>query len=155
MGLVNIAQSVQTLIDHWVSRGVTISPGNRKKIEDFKISASYNLPKDFIEFYSRVNGMSALYPNETDENGFLFYPIEAVKPAIDEIKKTDIQNIDRIFVFCDYLQCSWWYGCNVINPDAYSIGIIANRNNFSPICSSLSEFIDLYISDSPRLYSYT
>jgi SMI1 / KNR4 family (SUKH-1) len=155
MVIKSISNSIQTLIQYWKQQGISTLPGNPEKVEDFEKLNSFALPYDFREFYSLVNGMEGFYPNEIDKNGFLFYPIEAIVSAAVELPNSKMKNIGRIFLFCEYMHVSWWYGCDVIDTDNYNIGIIAGRNSFKPICTSLAEFIELYIIDSPVLYDYS
>ncbi|TXJ23515.1 MAG: SMI1/KNR4 family protein [Chitinophagaceae bacterium] len=154
MGVENITQAVQILIEFWKKQRLKIVPAKLDEIESFQKQKGYKLPSDFEEFYSHVNGMEAFYPNDIDENGFLFYPIEAVTPVVKEFKNSEMKNVGKIFIFCDYMHRSWWYGCEVIDGDNYIIGIISDRDSFKPITHSLSEFIELYINDSPKLYNY-
>jgi SMI1 / KNR4 family (SUKH-1) len=154
MGIKNITQSVQAIVLFWEKQKLKIAPGKLDKFEVFETRNGYKLPNDFREFYSKINGMEALYPNYTDDNGFLLYPIEAIIPANTEFKNSKMKNVDRVFIFCDYLQRSWQYGCEVIDINNYIIGIIPDINTFKPISSSLIEFLELYMSDSPKLYDY-
>lgn len=154
MGVKNITQAVQTLIEFWEKQRLKIVPAKMDEIKAFQKRTGYELPSDFEEFYSQVNGMEGFYPNDIEENGFLFYPIEAVTPVIKEFKNSEMRNVSKVFIFCDYMHRSWWYGCEVIDSDNYIIGIIPDRNSFKPITHSLIEFIELYISDSSKLYDY-
>ena len=150
----SISDSVQILSQYWKEQGIMKTVSDIKKIEDSEKLNGFTLPSDFKEFYSLINGMEGLYPNEIDKNGFLFYPIEAVVPVAVECPNSKMENINRIFLFSEYLQVSWWYGCDVIANDNYSIGIIADRDSFKPICNSLVRFLELYMSDDPILYNY-
>jgi hypothetical protein len=154
MVIENISNSVQKLILYWKQQGIPTIPGDIKKVEDFEKLNGFALPPDFREFYALLNGMDRFYPNKTDKNGFLFYPIEAIVPAAAELANSKMENISTVFLFCDYMQVSWWYGCDMIDNDNYNIGIIAT-DSFKPISNSLTEFIELYISDSSILYGYS
>lgn len=149
-----ISQAVHKLKKFWESQKIDIVPGSKEKVEYFQSLKGYHLPSDFKEFYFHLNGMEKYYPNNADENGFLFYPIESVDTANILFKGTQMRNCERVFIFCDYMQRSWWYGCEVLNKDNYAIGIISEPNSFKSICHSFAEFIELYINDSPVLYDY-
>ena len=73
-----ITQSIQKLKAFWGKEKIVIDSGNKEKVENFKLKRGSDLPSDFKEFYSHINGMDKYYPNYSDENGFLFYPIEFV-----------------------------------------------------------------------------
>jgi len=154
MGLEKIRESVLILTTFWDKQQIKFGRGSKEKIESFEKLKSYELPSDFKEFYSLINGMEEFYPNYMDDHGFLFYPIEAINPAIKEFKSSQMKNINSVFLFCEYMHRSWWYGCDVIDKDKYIIGIIPDKNSFKPICSSLVEFIELYVNDSSVLYDY-
>jgi hypothetical protein len=147
-------KAIEILAEFWEKQHLEIAGAAPEEIITFEISKKCTMPSDFKEFYSRVNGMQSLYPNDTDENGFLFYPIEGLNPATVEFKNPEMANSNRIIIFVEYMYRSWWYGVDVIDKDNYVIGIIPYPSFFKPLCSSLSEFIELYISDSPKLYDY-
>ena len=112
------------------------------------------LPNDFKELYLKANGMGTLYPNEIDDEGFLFYPIEFIISAEKEFENSKLENRSKIFIFAEYMHKSWWYGYEIKNDGSYAIGIIPDKNTFKPIVNSLSEFIEMYLDNSPRLYEY-
>jgi hypothetical protein len=110
------------------------------------------LPGDFVEFYLRANGMEDFYPNEMDNEGFLFHPVEALVSVSTEFSTSALANKERIFLFAEYMHRSWLYGFELLGDDDYMIGILEHENSFQPITNSLAEFIELYIADSPKLY---
>lgn len=154
MELGKVAQAVQALTTFWDNQQLKFEHGSKEKTERFEKLKGFELPSDFKEFYSLINGMEKLYPNDMDSNGFLIYPIEAINPARNEFKASQMGNINNVFIFCEYMHRSWWYGCDVIDKDNYVIGIIPDKDSFKPICRSLVEFIELYLSDSSVLYDY-
>jgi hypothetical protein len=153
MVIKNISNSCQKLILYWEQQGIPIISGDEKKVNDFEKINGFALPSDFKFFYALVNGMDRFFPNKTDKNGFLFYPIEAVLPAVLEPVFFNMENMTNVFLFGDYLQASWWYGFKVIDNDNYIIGILAT-DFFKPITNSLIEFLDFYMNDSDILYDY-
>lgn len=142
------------LIDYWEKQGIKIAPKTIDEIEYIQKNNKLRMPGDFKFFYSRVNGMGNFYPNETDEEGFLFYPIEAVVSVDKEFVASDLINKGRIFIFSEYMHKSWWYGFEITDDKSYQIGIIPDKDIFVPITSSLADFIDLYLKNSSRLYDY-
>lgn len=142
----------KNLVEHWERQNIRISTADNQIMKRFDKSKNVHLPYDFIELYSRVNGMEDLYPNYTDEEGFLFYPLNKVLTLEEEFGFRNNENDNTVFIFADYLQKSWWYGFKINSQYNYVIGLVASYEIFRPITDSLFEFIQLYIDDSPKLY---
>ena len=146
MGLEKIKSNINSLIEYWKKQNIEINTKPNESV--------ISLPNDFIELYSKVNGMEILYPNEMDNEGFLFYPIQGVISTKIEFKKHYLGTLDNVFIFADYMHKSWWYGVKVEDMNNYIIGIIPDGETFKPITKSLSNFIELYLNDSSELYDY-
>lgn len=142
------------IIKHWQDQGIEIIPKPLNEIEDFEALNQWSLPNDFKQFYSRVNGMSSYFPNEIDEEGFLFYPLESISPSWQEFEGFALAKNKNLYVFAEYMHKSWWYGLEIKQDENYTIGIIPDKLIFKPITDSLLEFLVLYIEDSPKLYDY-
>lgn len=142
------------LLDFWRSQKIKISSKPLKEIELIERERNLKLPNDFKEFYSIVNGMIDLYPNEFDEEGFLFYPVNAILSANSEFLNCNLINKDKIFIFAEYMHKSWWYGFEFKERNEYIIGIISDSSSFKPVTNSLVEFIELYLENSHKLYDY-
>jgi len=155
MGIKNTLLIINLLIGYWRKQSIDIIPKSISDIESLVTQNAILLPSDFKELYSKVNGMKNLYPNEMDEEGFLFYPIEAIISAKDEFENSELINKDRVYIFAEYMHKSWWYGLEVISDNKYTIGIIPDKNTFKPITNSLVEFMELYIDNSTKLYDYS
>ncbi len=135
---------------HWNSMGIENIPADELYIS--KVSKSINLPKDFRELFAFSDGMYHLYPNYTDDEGFLFHPLQSVRSLSSMYPESQNTNGNNIYIFANYMLKCWLYGYKVINEFEYEIGLIPNNNEFLFITSSLSEFISLYIEDSEDLY---
>lgn len=145
---------IHLLIAYWKKQGIKITPGTIDEIASVQRSNKLVIPDDFKFFYSRVNGMKNFYPNEVDDEGFLFYPVEAIVPVDREFETSDLINKERIFIFSEYMHKSWWYGFEIVDDKNYQIGIIPDKSTFVPITSRLAEFIDLYLNNASKLYDY-
>ncbi len=151
----SLTLSIDLLSERWITQRVVNPSTMIIEMNLIQPERSFSLPEDFIQFYSKVNGMQDFYPNEMDEEGFLFYPKEAVNAASAEFEHGSLGNNSRLFIFAEYMHKSWWYGVNVNSSEDYVIGIIPHENLFKPITNSLSEFIELYLKDSFKLYDYS
>jgi len=96
--------------------------------------------------------MESLYPNDFDKEGFLFYPLHGLVTIDREFVDSEENDI---LVIANYMHKSWWYGLKILNGESYVIGIIPEKNKFKPIAGQLSEFLELYLNNSPRLYDYS
>ncbi|MGV0752281.1 hypothetical protein [Empedobacter brevis] len=138
----NLENNLKILELYWKNQNILTKPCENKIIHYYK-----NIfPIDFIYLYSNINGMYSVYPNGSDLEGFLFYPLEYIEK---------ISN--NIYIFADYLHVSWNYGIKIdsIKNNKYSIILITDLDNINDsliITNSLSDFIELYINDSPRIY---
>jgi SMI1 / KNR4 family (SUKH-1) len=148
-----LKEAIENLTSYWKKQDIVVNPKPMNEIDNFQKKKKCLLPNDFQQFYSIVNGMGECYPNDMDKEGFLFYPLEAITSVQNELTWATMTNREMIFIFAEYLHASWWYGFELMTDGSYKIGIIAT-DNFKPITNSLSEFIALYMEDSPLLYDY-
>lgn len=153
MGM-KINSALTHLMDFWRIQQIASSSKANEEIDRIEQQLECKLPNDFRELYLRVNGMETYYPNEIDQEGFNFYPLEGIISAKNEFENAGLISKENIFIFAEYMQKSWWYGFKPYNREEYVIGIIPHENKFKPITQSLAEFIELYIADSENLYDY-
>lgn len=149
-----IMEQINRLIQHWQNQGIEIIPTPEEEIENFESVIRQPLPNDFKLLYSKVNGMYFYFPNEIDNEGFLFYPLESILPSAREFEGFALAENNHLYIFAEYMHKSWWYGVEIKSDGKYLIGIIPDKLNFKPITDSLSEFIALYIENSSKLYDY-
>jgi hypothetical protein len=135
--------AVLETIDFWKSQQIDTTHITLKYIAQVMTEKAFVLPIDFVNFYLQVNGMEKLYPNYSDTEGFLFYPVEALYYTQD----------NQTLVFADYMQCSWWYGVQAETEEKYTIGILPTRDQFIPLTNSLEEFLGWYRQDHEMMYA--
>ncbi|SHG97466.1 hypothetical protein SAMN04488109_2706 [Chryseolinea serpens] len=138
------------LREFWKDQGIETVPVSWK--ETALGPEGLRLPADFRVFYSKLNGMSNLYPNEMDSEGFLFYPIDVLVTVREEFDEPGLPK--NIIVFAEYMHKSWWYGIELRADGTYVIGIIPDRGRFKVITNSLEVFMRLYLMDASELYDY-
>ena len=154
MAIENTILIIDRLIEHLENQNIEINGKSFDDVEDILLADRLLLPADFKSFYSIVNGMESFYPNDTDDEGFLIYPFEAVISAHEEMENPTFKNSEFTFIFADYMHNSWQYAYQVNEDGSYLIGIIPEDSTFKPITHSLFDFIQLYIEDSEVLYDY-
>lgn len=143
-----LAGILDEMIIYWKTQDISLTKGcSDEAIMSFQESMNIVLPSDFVFFFKTVNGMESLYPNETDQAGFLFYPLNKI-----EAKKNGQSEIYLIFV--DYMHRSWQYYLKILESDNYEIGITATEASFKKITNSLTDFLEYYMSDDEVLYDW-
>ncbi len=147
---------MENLLDHWRSQGIYLQNGNESSsVDEVERRLGIHVPDDFRTYFSAVNGMGDLYPNWVDDKGYLFYPLEFLISAGDLFPEGHHEALDQCFIFADFLQECWYYGC-IVDPidKGYSIILISHKFSFSVISNSLENFIELYIANAEILYTF-
>lgn len=144
--------NINLLVEYWKYKNIEVVQESSESIEYYINTKAFIIPDDFKVFYLNVNGMMSMYPDEIDDKGFLFYPIQFLISTEEEFGNT---SLSKIIIFAEYMHKSWWYGFEMKNDGSYIIGILPDRETFKPITNTLSEFIPLYLNDSPLLYDYS
>lgn len=140
--------TIAALKKHWGINGI-VSFKSESEIRKILKIQKFILAADFIRFFQHFDGMK-----EQDGEGFLFYNVENLMDMKEKFNLREMDPLNNIIIFADYMLESWWYGVEVYSNGAYEIGIISSSANFKKISSSLDEFIQLYLTDSPTLYEY-
>ena len=140
---------INRLLDYWNKANVRSSELSINEKIHILIEKGISMPNDFKFFYLQLNGME-----DEDEEGFRFYKIDEILTMGERFSLTPYNTLAKIIVFGDYLHSSWWYGFRILTGDRYEIGIIPFPQKFKVISTSLTEFLNLYLEDSPRLYDH-
>lgn len=147
-----LKKALSEVLYYWQSQKLQISSGcSDQEIKIFENRTGVSLPIDFQDYFRLTNGLNYQYPNESDTNGFLFYPLNEIE--IVPRNNTELENFP-IIIFADYMQKSWEYYAKLIDQDKYEIGIRPSRNTFKYITSALADFLHYYVTDDEILYSY-
>jgi hypothetical protein len=137
------------LLEYWKKRDSASSGLYTSEKINSLMEKGISLPSDFSSFYMQLNGM-----DDEDEEGFRFYKIDEILTMGDMFSLSPCDTLAEIVVFGDYMQSSWWYGFRILAADNYEIGIIPVPQKFKVISTSLTEFLNLYLKDSTKLYDY-
>lgn len=152
--------AIDNLLIYWENQNIKSKGKKQDEIENIEARLKIKFPQDVKQYFQMVNGMEKLYPNYTDHEGFLFYPLEHLTTYQEEfdLKSTNEFMLNyQCIIFSNYMQKSWWYGIlykKDESPDQYSIVIIPNSDSYKVISNSFAEFIAYYINDSPKMYDY-
>ncbi len=144
--------AVTELINYWKTQNIPVVGISNEEIERVVSEGSLFLPDDFKKFYCTVNGMGSIDSLKSDSKGFSFYPAQAIVTANEKLENPI--SLTHVLIFAAYQTKSWWYGIEVKENGSYSIGLVSPKGTFKAITSSLAEFIEMYLKDSPKLYDY-
>jgi hypothetical protein len=149
------AAAAAKLIERWESLDVPVRAGcTEERLASFEAWAGARIPADLRELLAQANGA------DTDPEGFRFWPVESYSPVAEQmaLHGYDWPRIDgsgSYLVFCDYMQWSWAYairfdGSGDAEPGGRVVPV--GMNEMFTVAESFSEFADLYLTDSERLY---
>lgn len=148
-----LEDAIKQLGQFWRKQKILSPPNDIQEILHFEFSKSVRLPDDFRHLFMLTNGMVNLFPNDMDDEGFLFYPLEELTTLEEEFEMERVSYAEGCIIFAEYLHKSWWYAVRFSTADAgYEIGIVAAADKFKVITRSLGEFLHLYMEDSSVLY---
>jgi hypothetical protein len=147
---------LERLKSYWKEQGIGATGKTFEETRRMAQLKHFQLPQDFINYFTVINGMGDTHYNDTDQNGFCFYQLEALIGFDDAFVNNDpFLTGKRFFLFADYLQKCWSYvlATEITNPESYTILVYLDSENYKIVARSLSEFIGLYLLDSPVLYA--
>jgi hypothetical protein len=143
---------LENLIEYWKQQGLPIAPGvTSNQIKKVEISMNLNLPVEFKNYLTFVNGMVKKYPYDEDKNGMSFYSLEDLILFENEFQKDSVNKLHpdlvgrKTIIFADYMHKSWSYGLRV-EDEHYSIIVIYSYDRYRTVSDSFNKFLDLYIN---------
>src|SRR5689334_24839779 len=90
----------------WSKQSIFSNANSIEKIQSRQLDLGIQFPGEFISYFSKTNAMEKLFPNEFDNEGYLFYPLEKVVAAPDA--RVGFNDEKNILIFADYMHKSWW-----------------------------------------------
>jgi hypothetical protein len=143
--------TIERLEHYWSSHG--LEPERRATAESlraFEEAHHVTFPEDVRRYLLRLNGL-ATFGTGADGNGFGFFPLGQLRPVKPEEYPPGFKGTGY-FVFAEYLGWSWAYALQL--ADSAARGEVIHIGTMKPkvIAASFSQFIELYLVDSPNLY---
>jgi hypothetical protein len=139
---------INKLLNHWKQCNVYV-PSKDFFLLDYRLSLKgIVIPPDLKDLYQFANGTS-----NWDNIAFVFYGSEELITMGSKFSLDKTDPLYDIVIFADYMDESWWYGI-FGDGNSYNIGIIPTAEKFKVIANSLTEFINLYLSESDKLSDY-
>ena len=149
----SVSGAATKLIAKWVGQGLSIRPGcSPKSLDKFETRSGFVLPADLRELLELTNG------SDQDDEGFQFWPLELYESFTQSRHAAGcptVEDAQRYYVFCDYLDWSWAYAIRLAKPGEQGVSnrvVPIGMNQMFTVADSFSEFADLVLVDSPRLY---
>ena len=135
---------------HWYRDGSASDPFRPKcptedEIQAFEQRNGIQLPADLREYFLRLNGI------DMDPGLFRFWPFSRLIP----LKSPSAVGLEtgRYFIFADYMVGTWYYAIFLGNDSYLQNRVILPDFPGRPVIAhSFTEFVELYLTDSPRLY---
>jgi hypothetical protein len=95
---------------------------------------------------------------DPDKEGFSFWPLERVRWVPEELSEeapssSSSPDAEHFYAFADYLGWSWACAIRLSSMGGSSPVILIGKETLELVAGSFSEFIDLYLVDSPALYA--
>lgn len=143
----------QKLTNHWQQINYEIKFGPSKENTILSLEEKYDiiLPQDFRQYLLK----SCPEPDcdDMDDNGVCWWPLNRIKNIPDELEGNSyklkvIGDIAKHLFFADYLIWCWaWAICCEPGKNYRRIVYVGGDNKI--IANSFSEFVDIYIKESP------
>jgi hypothetical protein len=145
----------EKLIEHWRRQGLSLNSGcDPQRVAEFERHNRVELPGAMRDYFRSADGMKETFNDSEDRNGFSFWPLPRVvrvPEVTNDVHIIPFEGDSNFFFFADYLHWSWAYAANFTKGSAGAV-ILIGRAVPEEIAASFEEFVELYISDSDRLY---
>lgn len=147
------------LIAQWKDQGLSIAGRNSEgRLAEFEARYTVCLPPDMRQYLAAVDGMPDIPGSDCDANGFRFWPLDDVRSVPVICAETGVpippgEDLDKHFVFADYLQWSWAYAIDLSSRNPGRQPVI-HVGTLQPkiVARSFSHFVELYMQDALDLY---
>lgn len=138
----------------------TAAVATPETLEAFEQATGLLLPADMSRYFLTVNGSN----DEYDANFFAFYTLGHFESIADKFadyhgapKYSDLLHTfdqsSTCYVFADFMISLMAYAIQLHpGPSPTNTVYVLCGGVYNPIASSFSEFLDLYLMDSDRLY---
>ncbi len=116
-----------------------------EEVDAFEQRNGVKLPADLREYFQRLNGI------DMDAGLFRFWPLARLISL--KLPPSVLGEADRYFLFADYMVGTWYYAIYLgDDPFLQNRVILPDFPSHPVIAPNFSEFVELYLTDSPRLY---
>lgn len=140
----------------WSRADAVLRPGVADtELDAFEKRHAVRLPVEMRSFLRLVDGQDDMDP----ATYVRFWPLHEIKPVREELTSevSDGAAVDSWFVFADFLYWSHAYvirldgGPHAAAPVGFCNGMPPPGSSFPVIAASFEEFVDLCLTNSPRL----
>ena len=130
-------------------------PADEAQIKGFERRYDLEMIPEFRAYLMTVNGMLQSSNDQCDSNLFAFWQLDRIRPVADECPELQRSPEEgRYFIFADYMIWSWAHAVDLRAPSATAGKVIlVGGLRQQCVSSTFSEFVRLYIEDSPQVYA--
>lgn len=152
------ASAAQRLADHWRKLGLPVSAGcSESDLQRFEKRVGVPLPSDMRTYFRTINGMRAGWPGDQDTAGFSFWPLARVSWVPEELAEVSphtpvFAGSEEFYAFADYMGWSWAYAIRLSASGKANQVVLIGKDVPELVAESFTEFVDLYLTESPALY---
>lgn len=151
-------RTVQDLTDTLISAPLAVSDGKRRPpadpaaFADLEFRFDLKLPADVRAFYSRMDGTDML---DADHGLITLWPLDRWNRLDREDPQHAKAGLADAIVFADYSIWCWAYAAQFEpGSERMTVHIIGGGAGV-PIAETFTEFLELIVTDSKRLYEET
>lgn len=138
------------LEQHWYKDGSGFGLERPKRataddIQAYEQRNGVRLPADLREYFQRLNGI------DSAPGFFRFFPLARLIPL--KSQSHPALNAEFYYTFADYMAGTWYYAI-YLGEDSFLQNrvILPDLPGQPALASSFSDFVELYLADSPKLY---
>lgn len=149
----NIAQR---LANHWGQSLSSRRGASSAAVSGFEARHAVKLPGDMRDYLLQLDGTGASWPNDQDAKGFSFWQLTQIRPVNDELASKGLSalpGLERYFAFADFLTWMWAYAIE-LDSQASLVNrvVLVGKDHPIRVADSFTEFVDLYLQNSSRIY---
>src|SRR5580765_4717058 len=148
-------RTVEELTDALASAPFAVDDGKRRApagpvaLADLEFRFRLKLPADVRAFYSRMDGTDML---DADHGLITLWPLDRWNRLDQEVPKYAKAVLADAIVFADYSLWCWAYAAQ-FEPGSERMTVhIIGGSASGPIAETFTEFLELIVNDSKRLY---
>jgi len=155
----DVLEVLGNLIQHWRNQGLSPCSGYRQEtIAQAQKRLGVMFPEQFYDYLLISGGFGCNGSVDQDADGFRFWSLERLS-TVDQEYASKVppepppRGGDRLLIFADYLDWSWAFAINTETSGDDSGAVFAIGGDWPvKVASSLSEFWEIYVANSGRLF---
>lgn len=135
----------------WAALGLALRSGvDDSAVAQAEVRLGVRLPAGMVALWKAVDGMA---PGDWDDQLLRFWPLQEIGPVGLDVLGLDSAAHCQLFLFADWSLWAHAYAVDLGHgPEWGSVWLIGGRLPLK-IAGSFAEFVELYLSNSDRLFA--